>query len=99
MLNRHRGSDDAVIRAFARPVPLLPALAVGAFVPVLTAAVRVVQSPLGAVPADSLRLAVAPIAFFLHALAGLVSDLVVVGLWLVNIALGDWIMRRMAAGR
>jgi uncharacterized membrane protein len=36
----------------------------------MMAAVRVVQIPLGALPEDSLRLASSPVAFFLHALAG-----------------------------
>lgn len=40
-------------------------------IPVLVAAVRLVQVPLGALPEDSLRLAVAPVALWLHALGGL----------------------------
>ena len=59
-----------MIRAFARPKPLLLALAVCTCIPVLMAAVRVVQIPSGTLPGDSLRLAVAPVAFFLHSLAG-----------------------------
>lgn len=59
-----------MMRTFTRPIPLVLALAVCSFVPVMTAAVSVVQIPLGALPADSLRLASAPVAFFLHALAG-----------------------------
>ncbi len=60
-----------MFRTFARPIPLVLALAFGTFIPVLLAAVTVVQIPLGALPADSLRLAAVPVAFFLHALAGL----------------------------
>lgn len=58
-------------RRFSRPIPLLLALIVGTFIPVMMAAVRVVQIPLGTVPEDSLRLTSAPVAFFLHSLAGL----------------------------
>ncbi|MDO9250450.1 DUF2306 domain-containing protein [Hydrogenophaga sp.] len=59
-----------MIRTFSRPVPLVLLLAFCTFIPVITAAVSVVQIPLGALPEDSLRLAVAPVAFFLHSLAG-----------------------------
>ena len=59
-----------MIRAFARPIPVVLALAFFTFIPVMMAAVRVVQIPLGALPEDSLRLASVPVAFFLHALAG-----------------------------
>lgn len=59
-----------MIRTFARPVPLLLLLAFCTGIPVLVSAVRVVQIPLGVLPDDSLRLAVAPAAHFLHALAG-----------------------------
>ncbi len=63
-------AEVVVISRFGRPVPLALALAVCAFVPVLTAAVSVVQIPLGALPEDSQRLAAVPVTFFLHALAG-----------------------------
>ncbi|WP_431285608.1 DUF2306 domain-containing protein [Humitalea sp. 24SJ18S-53] len=59
-----------MIRALGRPIPLGLALAFCTFIPVLMAAVRVVQIPLGALPEDSLRLASFPVAFFLHSLAG-----------------------------
>jgi len=59
-----------MIRHFSRPIPLVLALAFCTFIPVTMAAVRVVQIPLGALPDDSLRLASAPVAAFLHALAG-----------------------------
>jgi uncharacterized membrane protein len=59
-----------LIRAFTRPIPLVLALALCTFIPVMMAAVSVVQIPLGALPEDSLRLASAPVAFFLHSLAG-----------------------------
>jgi uncharacterized membrane protein len=59
-----------MIRTFTRPIPLVLALAFGTFIPVMMAAVRVGQIPLGALPEDSLRLASAPVAFFLHSLAG-----------------------------
>jgi uncharacterized membrane protein len=59
-----------MIRIFVRPIPLLLALAFCTFIPVMMAAVRVVQIPLGALPEDSLRLAAAPVAHFLHSFAG-----------------------------
>lgn len=59
-----------MIRTLTRPIPLVLALALCTFIPVMMAAVRVVQIPLGALPDDSLRLASAPVAFFLHSLAG-----------------------------
>lgn len=64
-----------MIRAFARPIRLVLALAFCTFIPVMMAAVRVVQIPLGALPEDSLRLAFVPVAFFLHALAGMLFGL------------------------
>ena len=59
-----------MIRTFTRPFPLGLALAVCTAIPVMTAAVSVVQIPLGALPQDSLRLASVPVAFFIHSLAG-----------------------------
>ena len=67
-----------MIRTFTRQLPLslgktvglAVALAVCTFIPVMMAAVRVVQIPLGALPDDSLRLAAVPVAFFLHSLGG-----------------------------
>ncbi|MFN4154650.1 MAG: DUF2306 domain-containing protein [Paracoccaceae bacterium] len=60
-----------MIRLFARPLPLVLALAFGIFIPVMMAGVRLVQILLSALPDDSLRLAAAPVALFLHALAGI----------------------------
>ncbi|MFN3954775.1 MAG: DUF2306 domain-containing protein [Pararhodobacter sp.] len=59
-----------MIRLFARPIPLVLLLAFCTFIPVMMAGVRVVQIPAGALPEDSLRMAVAPGWHFLHALAG-----------------------------
>jgi uncharacterized membrane protein len=59
-----------MIRTFSRPIPLVLALAFCTFIPVMMAAVSVVQIPLGALPEDSLRLASFPVSFFLHSLAG-----------------------------
>jgi hypothetical protein len=59
-----------MIRTFTRPIPLVLALAFCTFIPVMLAAVSVVQIPLGALPEDSLRLASVPVSFFLHSLAG-----------------------------
>ncbi len=58
-------------RSFYGSLLLVLALIIGTFIPVMMAAVRVVQIPLGTVPEDSLRLTSAPAAFFLHSLAGL----------------------------
>lgn len=58
-------------RTVTRLVPLVMALAFFTVIPVMMAIARVVQIPLGALPDDSLRLATAPGAFFLHALAGM----------------------------
>jgi len=59
-----------MIRTFTRPIPLALLLALCTFIPVMTAAVAVVQIPLGALPEESWRLASVPVTFFLHALAG-----------------------------
>jgi len=59
-----------MLSVFTRPVPLAWLLALCTCIPVLTAAVLVVQIPLGALPADALRLAAAPVLYFLHALGG-----------------------------
>jgi uncharacterized membrane protein len=59
-----------MIRTFTRPIALVLALALCTFIPVMMAAVRVVQIPLGALPEDSLRLASVPLPYFLHSLAG-----------------------------
>lgn len=58
------------LRAFARPIPLALALALTTAIPVVAGAVLALQIPLGAVPDSSQRLLVAPVAIFLHALAG-----------------------------
>ncbi len=59
-----------MLRMFAKPLPLVLLLGFGTFIPVVMALVRVVQIPLGALPEDSLRLAVAPLSHFLHAVGG-----------------------------
>lgn len=59
-----------MMRIFIRPVPLVLALALCTIIPVMMAAVRVVQIPLGGLPEDSLRLASFPVAFFAHSLGG-----------------------------
>jgi uncharacterized membrane protein len=59
-----------MFRLFQRPIPLALALTFGTAIPVLTALVLVVQIPSGTYPEDSARLAVAPIAWFAHVLAG-----------------------------
>jgi uncharacterized membrane protein len=64
-----------LFRALARPIPLALLLGFVTAIPVLSAGVLSLQVPLGAVPADSLRLMVAPAALFLHALAGFIFGL------------------------
>lgn len=64
-----------MIRLFARPMPLLLLLAFATFIPVMMAGVRVVQIPSGLLPDDSLRLNVAPLSHWLHALAGVLFGL------------------------
>lgn len=59
-----------MLRLFARPMPLVLALAFCTFIPVMMALVRTVQIPLGAWPQDTLRFGAAPVAWWLHAAAG-----------------------------
>lgn len=59
-----------MFRYFSRPIPLVLALAFGTAIPVLNALVQAVQIPSGTYPDDSARLAIAPIAWFAHVLAG-----------------------------
>jgi hypothetical protein len=59
-----------MFRFFSRPARLAIALAFFTFIPVLTALVQVFQIPSGNYPEDSTRLAVAPMAWFAHVLAG-----------------------------
>lgn len=54
----------------ARPIPLALVLGLASVIPVGVALERVVTLPFGIIPADGLRLAVAPVSLFLHALAG-----------------------------
>lgn len=80
-----------MIRAFTRSIPLGLLLALCTAVPVMTAAVAVVQIPPRALTEENLRPASAPVTFFLHSLAG-----VVVGMWLLNMAVAEWLVRRLA---
>ncbi|MFM7443797.1 MAG: DUF2306 domain-containing protein, partial [Tabrizicola sp.] len=59
-----------MFRLLSRPTPLVLVLAFLTAIPVLNALVQVIQIPTGTYPADSARLAVAPIAWFAHVLAG-----------------------------
>lgn len=70
MLELQTVTEPSVFRLFAQPGPLLVALAFCSFIPVLTAAILVFQIPTGRYPEESARLAIAPIAWFAHALAG-----------------------------
>jgi uncharacterized membrane protein len=57
-------------RLSVRSIPLVLALAFWTFIPVMLAASHLVQIPLGALPEAEPRLASAPVALFLHSLAG-----------------------------
>lgn len=59
-----------MFRLFQRPIPLVLLLAFFTAIPVLTALIQVVQIPSGDYPEDSAHLAVAPVSWFAHALAG-----------------------------
>ncbi|MBL9050563.1 MAG: DUF2306 domain-containing protein [Tabrizicola sp.] len=59
-----------MFRLFSRPLPLVLGLAVFSAIPVLNALFQVFQIPSGSYPEDSARLALAPIAWFAHVLAG-----------------------------
>ena len=59
-----------IFQFFSRPAPLVLALAFFTGIPVLTALVQVFQIPSGTYPEGSARLAVAPISWFAHVLAG-----------------------------
>ena len=59
-----------MLRVFAKPIPLVLLLGFCTAIPVLMAAVRVYQIPAGGLPADSLRVAAAPVSMWLHSLAG-----------------------------
>jgi uncharacterized membrane protein len=64
-----------MVRLLARPMPLVLLLAFATLIPVAVAATRVVQLPAGWLPEDSLRLGVAPVALWAHALAGVLFGL------------------------
>lgn len=59
-----------MFRTFQRPIPLVLFLTFFTAIPVLNALVQVIQIPSATYPEDSTRLAVAPIAWFAHVLAG-----------------------------
>lgn len=59
-----------MFRLLSRPIPLVLALAFFTAIPVVNAIVQVFQIPSGTYPDDSARLAIAPIAWFAHVLAG-----------------------------
>ncbi len=59
-----------MFRFFSRPAPLLLALAFCTFIPLMNAMVNTVQIPTGTYAEDSAHLAVAPLSWFLHVLAG-----------------------------
>lgn len=58
-----------MLRCFSRPASLVLALVFCTFIPVLVALVETVQIPTGTYPEDSAHLNVAPVSWFLHALA------------------------------
>lgn len=59
-----------MIQFFSQPVRLLSILILCTFIPVMLAAVHVVQIPFDALPEDSGRLAAVPVTHFFHALGG-----------------------------
>jgi len=59
-----------LFRFFQRPIPLVLLLTFFSAIPVLNALVNVFQIPSGTYPKDSAHLAVAPISWFAHVLAG-----------------------------
>lgn len=59
-----------MFRLLSRPMLLVLTLAVFSAIPVMTALVQVIQIPSGTYAQDSARLAIAPIAWFAHVLAG-----------------------------
>jgi hypothetical protein len=65
-----------MFRFFSRPAPLVLALAFFTCIPVLTALVQVFQIPSGTYPEDSARLAVAPVSWFAHVLAGVAFGII-----------------------
>jgi uncharacterized membrane protein len=85
-----------MIRALGRPMPLLMTLAICTCIPVVMAAFRVVQIPLGALPEDSLRLASAPIAYFVHALAGVLFGVLGPLQWVRAVRLRFGTLHRLA---
>lgn len=64
------GRWGRVARTLARPLPLALMLALATGLPWVVSVVRVGQIALGAWPESAQRLATAPVAWFLHALAG-----------------------------
>ncbi|MFM7443533.1 MAG: DUF2306 domain-containing protein [Tabrizicola sp.] len=67
---QHRMS--AMVRLFQRPIPLVLGLAFCSAIPVLVALIRVGEVAFGSYPVESARLAVAPVSWAAHALAGAV---------------------------
>ncbi len=65
-----------MFRFFSRPAPLVLFLAFCTAIPVLSALVLVFQIPSGTYPEDSARLAVAPVAWFSHVLAGVAFGII-----------------------
>lgn len=61
---------SAMVRLFQRPIPLVLGLAFCSAIPILVALIRVVEVLVGSYPAESARLAVAPVSWVAHALAG-----------------------------
>lgn len=59
-----------MIRLFARPRTLAFSLLFFSAIPILVAAVRLFQIPMGQLPADSVKFLAVPVAHFAHALGG-----------------------------
>ncbi|RDZ28536.1 DUF2306 domain-containing protein [Lysobacter silvisoli] len=59
-----------MLRLLLRPIPLILFLVFFTAIPILNSLVNVFQIPTGTYPEDSARLAVAPLSWFVHVLAG-----------------------------
>lgn len=65
-----------MFRLFQRPIPLALFLAFLTAIPILNSLVHVFQIPSGTYPEDSAHLAVAPVSWFVHVLAGVAFGII-----------------------
>lgn len=62
-------------RIFARPIWLVGILLLATFIPIITAAMKMYQIPMGQLPADAIKFAAVPFSMFLHSLGGMLFGL------------------------